>query len=99
MTGLILGKVLGVTLFSKLAVKLKLASLPEGVNWRQITGAGLMAGIGFTMSIFIANLAFDDSEELVKIAKIGIFTASLISAIAGLLLLNFSTKKSQETKE
>jgi NhaA family Na+:H+ antiporter len=99
MVGLILGKVLGVTLFSKLAVRLKLASLPSGVNWKQIIGAGLMAGIGFTMSIFIANLAFEGNEELIKIAKIGIFTASLISAIAGLLLLNYSANKSNKVKK
>jgi NhaA family Na+:H+ antiporter len=98
MTGLIFGKVLGITLFSKLMVKLKLASLPEGVNWKQITGAGLMAGIGFTMSIFIANLAFADSEELVKIAKIGIFASSMISAIAGLILLNYSAPKDNAVK-
>lgn len=93
--GLVLGKVIGITLLSKLMVVLKLAVLPEGVTWRQIIGAGLMAGIGFTMSIFIADLAFDD-EEMIQVAKIGIFTASLISAISGLLLLGTGSKKAAE---
>jgi NhaA family Na+:H+ antiporter len=74
-------------LLSRLMVSLKLAVLPEGVTWKHIYGAGLLAGIGFTMSIFISGLAFAD-EELIRIAKIGIFGASLISAVAGLLVLN-----------
>jgi NhaA family Na+:H+ antiporter len=87
MAGLVLGKVLGITLMSKLVVSLKLAVLPEGITWKHIYGAGLLAGIGFTMSIFISGLAFAD-QELVQIAKIGVFGASVISAIAGLLVLN-----------
>jgi Na+:H+ antiporter, NhaA family len=93
MGGLVVGKVLGISLLSQLMVKLKLASLPEGVTWRHIYGAGLLAGIGFTMSIFISGLAFED-ESLVQIAKIGIFGASLISAIAGLLVLGSIKSKS-----
>jgi Na+:H+ antiporter, NhaA family len=85
-TGLVLGKVIGISLFSRLMVKLKLAVLPEGVTWKHIYGAGLLAGIGFTMSIFISGLAFVQ-EELQQIAKIGIFGASVISAIAGLIVL------------
>jgi Na+:H+ antiporter, NhaA family len=86
MAGLILGKVLGISLFSRLVVGLKLAELPVGVTWKHIYGAGLLAGIGFTMSIFISGLAFE-SIELQQIAKIGIFGASIISAIAGLLVM------------
>jgi NhaA family Na+:H+ antiporter len=70
-------------------VSLKISVLPEGVGWRQIVGAGFLAGIGFTMSIFIAGLAFED-EALVQVAKIGIFTASFISAIIGLLVLSMA---------
>jgi NhaA family Na+:H+ antiporter len=92
MAGLILGKVLGISLFSQLIVKLRLAELPEGVTWKQIYGAGLLAGIGFTMSIFISGLAFP-SEELQQIAKVGIFGASFISAIAGLIVLNLVSRK------
>jgi NhaA family Na+:H+ antiporter len=91
MLGLILGKSLGISLLSKLMVKLKWASLPEGVTWRHIYGASLFAGIGFTMSIFIAHLAFVN-EEQVEIAKVGIFVASFIAAIAGILLLSKKSK-------
>jgi NhaA family Na+:H+ antiporter len=87
MAGLILGKFLGISLFSRLMVRFRLAELPEGVSWSHIYGVGLLAGIGFTMSIFISGLAFTD-EYLAQVAKIGIFGASLISAIAGLLVLN-----------
>ncbi len=91
MGGLVIGKVVGISLLSRLMVALKLAVLPEGVTWRQIYGAGFLAGIGFTMSIFISGLAFE-SEQLQQIAKIGIFGASFISAVAGLLLLSSSTQ-------
>jgi Na+:H+ antiporter, NhaA family len=92
MAGLVLGKVIGISLLSRLMVSLKLAVLPEGVTWRHIYGAGLLAGIGFTMSIFISGLAFTN-EEIGQIAKIGIFGASLISAVAGLLVLGSIKKK------
>jgi Na+:H+ antiporter, NhaA family len=92
MSGLVLGKVIGISLFSRLMVKLKLAVLPEGVTWKHIYGAGLLAGIGFTMSIFISGLAFA-SEELEQVAKIGIFGASVISAIAGLIVLSSTRNK------
>jgi len=85
--GLVLGKLIGISLLSRLMVVLKLAELPEGMTWRHIYGAGLLAGVGFTMSIFISGLAFADAE-LIQVAKIGIFAASLISAVAGLLVLN-----------
>lgn len=85
--GLVLGKLIGISLLSRLMVVLKLAVLPEGMTWKHVYGAGLLAGIGFTMSIFISGLAFTD-PELIQVAKIGIFAASLISAVAGLLVLN-----------
>lgn len=87
MAGLVIGKFIGITLFSRLMVKLRLAELPGGVTWKHIYGVGLLAGIGFTMSIFISGLAFAD-EAMVQVAKIGIFAASFISAIAGLLVIN-----------
>jgi NhaA family Na+:H+ antiporter len=92
MAGLVLGKVLGISFFSQLMVRLKLAELPEGVTWRQIYGAGLLAGVGFTMSIFISGLAFSD-PELEQIAKIGIFGASIVSAVAGLIVLSYKSDK------
>jgi NhaA family Na+:H+ antiporter len=86
MLGLVLGKQIGVTLFSFIAVKLNLASLPGDIGWRHIYGAGWLAGIGFTMSLFISALAFGEGEMLM-ISKIGILAASFISAAAGLCLL------------
>lgn len=93
--GLVLGKFLGISLFSRLAVWLKLATLPEGLSWRQIYGVGLLAGIGFTMSIFISGLAFS-SEEYVQISKVGILAASVIAAVLGILLLKTEYRKSDK---
>jgi len=87
--GLFIGKQVGIFGFSWLAVKLKLASLPEGVNWKMIYAAGILAGIGFTMSLFIAGLAFSD-EALIDLSKIGVITGSLISGIFGYILLKTS---------
>lgn len=95
--GLVLGKQLGVTLFSFLAVKLNLASLPDDIGWRHIYGAGWLAGIGFTMSLFISALAFGEGEMLM-ISKIGILAASFIAAIAGLFLLYIWTVPSSEAE-
>jgi len=85
--GLIVGKFLGISVFSWFAVKTKMASLPEGVNWQHIFGVSLLAGVGFTMSMFIAELAFDVDEHK-QIAKVGIMGASLIAAIGGMILLS-----------
>ncbi|GAA4277586.1 Na+/H+ antiporter NhaA [Aquimarina mytili] len=82
--GLVLGKVLGISVFSRILVKSGLSELPNQVTWKSIYGIGMMAGIGFTMSLFIAELALED-ENLLSIAKIGILTASVISAFLGLL--------------
>jgi NhaA family Na+:H+ antiporter len=84
--GLIIGKQIGITLFSWLVVKSKLADLPEGVTWRHIYGVSWLAGIGFTMSLFISALAFGDSPAL-ETAKSGILFASLIAGIVGFFLL------------
>ncbi|MCL7983162.1 MAG: Na+/H+ antiporter NhaA, partial [marine benthic group bacterium] len=84
--GLFVGKQVGITAFAWLAIKLGLGELPEGALWRQIWGGALLAGIGFTMSIFIASLAFADYEVLDK-AKIGIIVGSLLSAVVGIVVL------------
>lgn len=84
--GLVLGKFIGIVSISKILIKLKIAALPEGLNWRHIYGAALLAGIGFTMSLFITDLAFTNPEFIVQ-AKIGIFIASIISGISGYLVL------------
>lgn len=92
MLGLVLGKLIGISILSKLAVRFKLASLPSGVEWNHIYGAAMLAGIGFTMSIFISDLAFKD-EKYIQIAKVGIMAASLISAVLGMIWLSFTCKK------
>jgi len=84
--GLVAGKQIGITLFSWLAVRMGWASLPKGVSWRHIYGAAVLGGIGFTMSLFIAGLAFDDSGTL-AMAKAGILVASMIAGVAGFWLL------------
>jgi Na+:H+ antiporter, NhaA family len=84
--GLVVGKQVGIGLFAWLAVKLGVSELPEGVGWRHIYGAGLLAGIGFTMSLFITDLAFDD-DVLTEAAKLGILVASLISGAVGWAIL------------
>ena len=84
--GLLFGKTLGISVFTWLAVRSGVAALPEGVGWRQIVGAGMLGGIGFTMSLFIADLAFVDTPLLTP-AKLGIMIASLIAGVAGWLVL------------
>jgi Na+:H+ antiporter, NhaA family len=86
MLGLMLGKPLGILLFSWLAIKLNWSVLPDGMNWSHVVGVGLLAGVGFTMSMFIAVLAFD-SPELIISAKIAIMLGSLLSAILGIFWL------------
>lgn len=90
--GLFIGKPAGIFLMSFIAVRSGLSRLPEDVNWKQIFGAGILAGIGFTMSIFIAMLAFDDPLT-VDTSKVAILCGSLLSCIAGLTVLYFSGKR------
>lgn len=85
--GLCIGKPLGITVAALIAVKLGLASLPRGVSWRHIVGAGMLGGIGFTMAIFIANLAYKTDPMNLEHAKLAILVASSISAIAGAVIL------------
>jgi NhaA family Na+:H+ antiporter len=86
MLGLLLGKPIGITAAAWLAVRSKLAWLPAGVGWAQIHGAGWLAGIGFTMSLFVAGLAFK-SEGLLTISKIGVLMGSTVAGIVGSALL------------
>lgn len=90
--GLVLGKFIGISFMSRLMVWLKISKLPEGVTWKQIYGVAFLAGIGFTMSMFISDLAFKE-EEFKQIAKVGIMAASLISATIGMILLSRGTSK------
>jgi len=92
--GLFVGKTIGVTLFSWLAVKLKFADLPTGAGWKHVLGLGMLAGIGFTMSIFIALLSFSDALHISE-AKFAILTASVLSGVVGFVFLK-SLKKSED---
>ncbi len=85
--GLVLGKPLGITLFCFIAVVAGLCRLPEDLGWRHVLGAGMLGGIGFTMSIFIANLAFAGDAEAVNASKVAILAASLAAGTLGYLWL------------
>jgi len=95
MMGLTLGKPIGIFLFCAAAVKIKTASLPAGVTWKHILAAGMLAGIGFTMSIFITILAFPDPAIIVS-SKVAILVASIVSALIGLFTFRlFGTRSIQ----
>ncbi len=85
--GLVIGKPVGIFLFTWLAEKSGLAKLPDGVNYKQVIGVGCLAGIGFTMSLFIGTLGFVGNEHYLMDAKLGIMTGSVISAVLGAVLL------------
>jgi len=93
--GLLLGKPLGILSCCFLAIRLKIARLPEAVNWKQLAGAAVLAGIGFTMSIFIALLAFD-KPGLILQSKIAILAASVLAGLLGFMLLKISVEKSKQ---
>jgi NhaA family Na+:H+ antiporter len=86
LTGLLFGKPLGIVTAALIAVKAGIARLPQGVNWGSLLGYGFIAGIGFTMSLFIAMLAFDDTT-LVDAAKLGIIAGSVLAGVAGAVML------------
>jgi Na+:H+ antiporter, NhaA family len=86
LAGLLFGKPLGIMMFALVAVKTGIARLPQAVNWRSLLGYGFLAGIGFTMSLFIAMLAFDDTAS-VNAAKRGIIAGSLLAGVAGAAML------------
>jgi len=89
--GLVLGKPTGILLLSFLAVKFSISTLPEDINWRHVLGTGFLAGIGFTMSIFITLLALPAGPVVVN-AKIAVLTGSVISGLSGFLFLKIATK-------
>ena len=93
--GLIGGKLIGIAGFSWVAVKLGLTDLPQGLNFKHIIGVGLMGGIGFTMSIFIAELGFAHHAHDLLMAKTGILFASMLAGLSGFLWLYFTSEKSQ----
>ena len=92
--GLVLGKPIGIMLFSFITVKTKIASLPEFVTWRHMLGAAVLGGVGFTMAIFVANLAYADAM-LVTEAKLSILVASTVAGVIGFVLLLLQAKADQ----
>jgi NhaA family Na+:H+ antiporter len=93
--GLLLGKPLGVAGFSALGIAFGVAKLPEGMNTTKLIGLGLLAGIGFTMSIFISNLAFEGNEDLINSSKVAVLFASLIAAMLGWIFLKSGSEKTK----
>ena len=93
MLGLFLGKQFGVFLFSYVSIKLKIAQMPSNANWFNFYGVGVLTGIGFTMSLFIGNLAFMEDTQYVDSVKIGVLSGSLLSTIFGYFLLLITSKK------
>ncbi len=90
--GLVLGKPLGIMIFSLIVLKLGVAAMPSGANYRTLLGVSCLGGIGFTMSIFINNLAFTD-VELISTGKIAILVASVLAAVLGALMLTLASPK------
>lgn len=94
--GLVVGKIAGLTAGAAIAVRLGLSTLPRGVNWRHMLGVGGLAGIGFTVSLFITGLAFDDPDTI-SAAKLGVLGGSVIAAVLGILLLLAAGRRDQRT--
>ena len=89
--GLMIGKPLGIATFSWLSVRLGLADLPRGVAWKHILGAGMLGGIGFTMSLFVANLAFTD-PILLDEAKLAVLGTSFVAGAVGYVFLRVTSR-------
>ena len=96
--GLFFGKQIGIFLFSIISIKLKIAQMPNNSNWLNFYGVGVLAGIGFTMSLFVGNLAFVENAYHIDGVKIGVLSGSLMSAIFGYILLLFTHKKYETHK-
>ncbi len=90
---LVLGKALGVSLFSFISIKIKLAFLPENMQLKQLIGVAILSGVGFTMSLFIAGLAFSDIPDYLNSAKVGIIIASFIAGLIGYMIIRISLVK------
>lgn len=95
--GLLIGKPVGIFLFSRVAIALGAGARPEGASWLQLFGVGIVAGIGFTMALFIGSLAFDDAVAFDQ-ARLGILAASLVAAIIGLATLALNTRTTPSTR-
>lgn len=96
--GLFLGKLSGITSFTWLAVKTRIAQLPENVNWTGVFGVSMLCGIGFTMSLFIGTLAFREAESVyAALVRVGVLTGSILSGIIGYLFLRFTLSERAHT--
>ena len=91
--GLFVGKQVGVFLFSIISIKLKKAQIPTNSNWAGLYGVGILTGIGFTMSLFVGNLAFVENNQYIDGVKIGVLAGSLLSTLVGYFLLLIFSKK------
>ena len=93
LAGLFIGKQLGVFIFSYISIKLGFAQMPNNSNWIKLYGVGILTGIGFTMSLFVGNLAFTENLHYIDGVKLGVLSGSLLSTLFGYFLLLFSSKK------
>ena len=91
--GLFIGKQLGVFVFSYISIKLKVAQMPNNLNWFNLYGVGVLTGIGFTMSLFVGNLAFVENMQYMDGVKIGVLTGSLLSTLFGYFLILLTPNK------
>jgi NhaA family Na+:H+ antiporter len=91
---MVLGKTLGITIFSWIASSIGIGKLPAGVSWGHVVGISLLGGIGFTVAIFVTELTFGNSEHA-ELSKVGILVASLISGVLGYLVLRLVSVRSQ----
>jgi NhaA family Na+:H+ antiporter len=96
---LFVGKAIGVSVFSYLSIKLKIAELPNQTNFIDIIGVAILSGVGFTMSLFIGGLAFNHNDIFMDSAKIGIIVGSLVSGIVGYIILRRSIKRKKSQIE
>ena len=95
--GLFLGKPIGITLFTLAAVKLRMSSLPRGASWSKLVGVSIVAGIGFTVALFIAALAFPNADHALDEAKLGILLGSFAAGVVGYALLRFTDSHAVDT--
>ncbi len=95
--GLVIGKPIGIFSLSYLSVRARLAELPSGVSWSHLLGAGMLGGIGFTMALFVAHLAFGDSDLLDR-AKVGVLLASVVAGAAGLGMLHWTAPRAKRVE-
>ena len=97
--GLVIGKPLGIFGTAVLLFKMKIVKLPEGTSYMHFLGAGTLGGIGFTMSLFIASLAFADSAEYLPTAKLGIIIGSCLSGIIGIIVFKIADCRKKQIDE